>query len=294
MSNDTTSAAIAACEAQAKQHYENFPTASRLLARPQRRATAIIYSFARTADDIVDEGNFSKSQRHRLLNNFYAQLEEIKAGRQSRQGLFMALAEVIRQFDLPITPFENLLSAFRDDIEVQRYASRADLLDYCRRSANPVGELVLRLHGYCTAENLAYSDRICTALQLINFIQDLDSDCQLRQRLYIPLDELNSAGIGEEQLRLREDSPALAQLVEQQIASAESLLYAGIPLLDNVGWRLRQVLKLTLLGGVRIIEKLRKRESVFTRPVLTKADLILLVLRSIYSSHLYSRGKIRK
>lgn len=293
MSDDTIKAAFAACEAQASAHYENFPTASRLLAAPQRRATAVIYSFARTADDIVDEGNMDKLQRHRLLDEFAARLQQLKAGNPPGDGLFSALAEIIRQFDLPFTPFEELLSAFRDDIDVQRYQDFAQLQHYCSRSANPVGELVLRLHGHCTAQNLAYSDQICTALQLINFIQDLDSDYQTRERLYVPLDELSTAGASEDDIAQRLHTPALQQLVAYQLARAEAMLHAGAPLLRQVDWRLRQVLKLTVLGGLRMIEKLRRRESIYTRPVLTKPELLLLVLRGIYSSHPATRDKIQ-
>jgi len=231
-------------------------------------------------------------QRHQLLDNFAAQLQQLKGSTPATDGLFKALEEIIRQFNLPFTPFENLLSAFRDDIDVQRYVNAEHLLHYCRRSANPVGELVLRLHGRCTPETLAYSDRICTALQLINFIQDLDSDYQTRQRLYIPLDELTAAGVDEEDIRLRHNSHALQQLIAQQIDRAQTLLNAGIPLLEHVDWRLRQVLRLTILGGERIIEKLRRRKSVYDRPVLTRPDLILLLWRSIYSSNLSAHGKI--
>ena len=202
------------------------------------------------------------------------------------------MAYTIRDFDLPFTPFEDLLSAFRDDIDIQRYASFAQLQDYCRRSANPVGELVLRLHHQCTEENLAYSNHICTALQLINFMQDIDSDYQIRQRLYIPLDELHTAGASEHDIAQQRDTPALHQLVAHQLERARAMLNAGTPLLRNVDWRLRLVLKLTMLGGLRIIEKLQRRDSIYTRPVLAKPDVLLLLFRSIYFGKMSARDKI--
>lgn len=281
MTDDTLDNAYQVCLKTAQQHYENFPTAARLLAKPHRRATAAIYAFARGADDIADEGSISADERHRQLDHYADQLIRISSGDTPTEPIFIALADTIVRYQLPITPFTKLLQAFRQDIETIRYSSFSTLTDYCEHSANPVGELILRLHGIWTEANAIYSDRICTALQLINFLQDIDSDYQDRGRLYIPQTEIHAFGLDESAFAQRVNSRSLHDLINHQINRASLLLHEGVPLLRNCPWRLRTILKITILSADRIVEKLLRRHDVFSRPALQATDITLIALRSL-------------
>jgi squalene synthase HpnC len=253
-------------------HYENFPVASILLPRSMRRDVAAVYAFARAADDFADEGQLDAAVRHRLLDGWLERLRHAAAssepGPPPRDGeprntvsLFAALGESIRTCDLPVTLFEQLLSAFRQDVTVTRYATWADLLDYCRRSANPVGRLVLRIAGYRDARLDAWSDAICTALQLTNFWQDVAID-RARGRVYLPEEE--AAGL-----------PGAA-------ARTRRLFDEGRPLCDAVRGRLRYELRATWLGGRRILDRLeRSGFDPARRPRLGAADVPWLLLRFV-------------
>jgi squalene synthase HpnC len=287
MADDTLDNAYQACMQLARQHYENFPTASRLLAKEHRRATAAIYAFARSADDIADEGDMTPAARHAQLDVFAMNLSQIQIGATPRQPLFIALADTIQRYQLPITPFEKLLQAFRSDIDTQRYATFSDLAAYCAHSANPVGELVLRLHNAWDHESGMYSDRVCTALQLINFIQDLESDYHQRRRLYIPLDEMQTFGVDETAFEQHEHSSNVSNLIQFQLERASEMLSAGQPLLARSHGRLRLMLKLTLFSAVRILNKLQARTDVFARPTLHAGDFALIAVRSL----LFQSGK---
>jgi squalene synthase HpnC len=279
--DDTLDNAYQFCLQMAQQHYENFPTASRLLAKSQRRATAAIYAFARSADDIADEGNMTTAARHTQLDAFATRLSQIQQGKPATEPLFLALADTIRHYDLPIHPFEKLLHAFRLDIDTRRFPDFSALAAYCGNSANPVGELVLRLHNNWDEENARYSDAICTALQLINFIQDLDSDYRLRGRIYIPMDEMQAFGIDETYIAQRRQNQNIHKLIQFQLQRAQELLQVGQPLLARNHGRLRFMLKLTLSGAQRMIEKLQTRTDVYTRPTLHVGDLALIATRSL-------------
>jgi len=281
MADEKLEQAYRECLNIARQHYENFPTAARLLSRPQRLATAAIYAFARSADDIADEGDADNAKRHAQLDEFSDQLQRIGAGSGQRHGLFYALADTIERYQLPLKPFEKLLTAFRSDIDVKRYVNFTQLLGYCDNSANPVGELVLRLHGYWNEQAGRLSNHICTALQLINFIQDLDSDYQQRDRLYIPLDEMRQYGVDESVLAERRQTPELAHLIDFQIQRARTMLLQGQPLLGQCHGRLRLMLKLTVSSGLRVVQKLQTRDNVYTRPTLQGGDLALIAMRSL-------------
>lgn len=281
MTDDTLDKAYQHCLQLAQRHYENFPTAARLLAKPHRLATAAIYAFARSADDIADEGNFSASERHARLDNYETKLTHIQTGANPNEPIFLALADTIHRYQLPFTPFTKLLQAFRSDIDTRRYASFKELATYCDHSANPVGELILRLHGVWNESNNAYSNHICTALQLINFIQDLDSDYRQRQRLYIPLDELAAFSVQETDLAQHRENDNLRQLVDFQIQRARELLYEGQPLFNACRGRLRFVLKITLFSALCLSDKLQRRNNVFTRPSLQGKDITRIALRSL-------------
>ena len=281
MADDTLDNAYAICLQQAQQHYENFPTASRLLAYTHRRATAAIYAFARSADDIADEGNLSNAERHAQLNTFATNLSQIQMGTMPTQPVFIALADTITRYQLPTTPFEKLLQAFHSDIDTRRYANFSQLARYCANSANPVGELILRLHNLWNEESGRYSDRICTALQLINFIQDLDSDYHQRGRIYIPLDEMQQFGVDEIDIAQRRQSENMSKLIAFQLRRAGELLVGGQPLLARSHGRLRLMLKLTLFSALRMLNKLYARTDVFARPTLHTGDFALIAMRSL-------------
>ncbi len=274
--------AYAECLTQANSHYENFPTASKLIKKKHRQATAAIYSFARRADDFADEGEHSNETRINKLNQFDRYLDNIELNQPVDDLTFIALADTIHQYQLPLRPFRKLLQAFRMDVNKKRYANFSELLHYCQHSANPVGELVLRIHDVYTDKTAQLSDNICTALQLINFMQDIDEDYQQRDRIYIPQNELAMASLNEQTIAARELSPALKSLVNDQLERARQMLLQGAPLVNQLQGRLKWVMKFTINGGLLICKKCQARNNVFLRPTLNKSDTLNLVARSIY------------
>lgn len=264
------------------EHYENFPVASFLVPAKLRRPIEVIYRFARSADDIADEGDATPSARLADLVAYMGELERIAAGIAPQTPLFVALAEVIRQYDLPIQLFRDLLDAFAQDVVKKRYADYPELLDYCRRSANPVGRLVLHLFGRTEAEHLEQSDCICTALQLINFWQDVAVDWQ-KERIYIPQTDLPHFRISEADIAAGRCSADWSALMDFEMDRALSLMRRGAPLVHALPGRLGWEIRLTIQGGLRILERLRQvRGDVFTRrPKLGKWDWLVLAGRSV-------------
>lgn len=262
-------------------HYENFPVASLLLPKRLRRPVEAIYAFARSADDIADEGDAPDVTRLADLATYIAQLDAIENGQIPEEKLFSMLAQQILQHQIPIQPFRDLISAFSQDVEKKRYANLAEIIDYCRRSANPVGRLMLHLYGDHDPRHLAYSDAICTSLQLINFLQDIAVDHQ-KNRIYLPQDELAAHHISEAQIS-RGDAGGLWQVfMLKQIERARSLLQAGAPLARQLKGRIGLELRMTILGGETILRKLHADPGrVFHhRPVLTRGDWIGIIGRS--------------
>jgi hydroxysqualene synthase len=269
--------AYAACERLAREHYENFPVASRLLPARMRPHVAAIYAFARTADDFADEPGLPDEERLRRLDEWTAHLKH-----PERPGvpIFTALHHTIAACRLPVQLFDDLLSAFRQDVTTHRYTTWAEVLDYCRRSANPVGRLVLRVAGVHDAALDRASDDVCTALQLTNFWQDLERDW-CRGRLYVPLDDRSRHGAREEDLAARRMTPEWHATLGELIQRTRGLFERGRPVCDGVGGRLRWELRLTWLGGMRILEKLEQAGSdVFAnRPTIGRADAAALLWR---------------
>jgi squalene synthase HpnC len=265
--------AYAECERRAREHYENFPVASRFLPRAMRPHIAAIYAFARTADDYADEPGIGNDERLRLLDAWARQL----AAAGSDPGLdpvFVALGQTIRECRLPVTLFEDLLSAFRQDVTTTRYDTWESVLDYCRRSANPVGRLVLRVGGYDDARLDAQSDAVCTALQLANFWQDLARDWAIG-RLYVPRVDRASAGAREEDVAEKRMTPEWRRVMSLMVQRTRALFAAGRGVCDGVTGRLGWELRLTWLGGSRILDKLERHEfDVFNhRPTIGKGDI---------------------
>jgi squalene synthase HpnC len=286
--------AYAECERRARAHYENFPVASRFLPRAMRPHIAAIYAFARTADDYADEPGIAKDERLRLLDAWARQLAAAGSGRESASGrefresftvspdsrnsrpdpIFVALGQTIRECRLPVTLFEDLLSAFRQDVTTTRYDTWESVLDYCRRSANPVGRLVLRVGGYDDARLDAQSDALCTALQLANFWQDLSRDWAIG-RLYVPRADRISAGACEEDVAEKRMTPEWRRVMGVMVQRTRALFAAGRGVCDGVTGRLRWELRVTWLGGSRILDKLERHDfDVFNhRPTIGKGDI---------------------
>ena len=273
-------------------HYENFPVASVLLPPAMRPHVAAVYAFARTADDFADEGDLAAEERLRLINGWQRRLHQAarseapdrqpEAGEPpDTQALFLALGRTIREKQLTVDLFDDLLSAFRQDVLVHRYAGWGDLLDYCRRSANPVGRIVLRIAGYRDAARDEWSDAICTALQLTNFCQDFAVDWN-RGRLYVPAEIARAHGALE--VVLQEGMTPEWRLALGEVASRTRACFAaGRPLCDAVSGRLRFELRATWLGGMRILERLEaSRFDVFAhRPVLGPLDAARVACRTV-------------
>lgn len=280
--------AIPATEAAERfsiDHYENFPVASVLLPRRLRRPVAVIYRFARTADDIADEGDAAPEERLAALAELQAALDRIDAGADAGSPLMRALAQVIAEYRLPTSLFRDLLDAFRQDVTVHRHADWDSLLNYSRRSANPVGRLMLHLYGAATPDRFARSDAVCTGLQLANFWQDIAID-YARGRIYLPADAMARHGVDESALAEgRCDAHWIAMMRELQGATG-AMLQSGaslaLELSRTLDWRIGWELRLVVLGGLRILERIEGvGYDVFRRrPTLRPYDWPLLLWRA--------------
>ncbi len=263
-------------------HYENFPVGSLLLPPQFRHPVAQIYRFAREADDLADEGNAPDAVRLEQLERFREQLRKIERGEPTDIAWFTALAGVIRDHQLPISLFHDLLSAFSQDVTRKRYANFAEVLDYCRRSADPVGRLMVHLFRRATPENLQRSDSICSALQLVNFWQDVEIDFAMG-RVYLPQDEMKSYGVTEQHIAGRRCDDAWRKLIRFQIERARGMLQAGAPLGRALPGRIGLEIRATVQGGLRILEKLERAQcDMFrNRPVLKWHDWPLILARAL-------------
>jgi hydroxysqualene synthase len=250
----------------ARGHYENFPVGSLLLPKPMRRHIAALYAFARTADDFADEGQRSTEERLRLLDVWGGRLTAaaVSEGPGPPPGagepadtveIFRSLGRAIRERALPVVLFDDLLSAFRQDVTRTRYETWAEVFDYCRRSANPVGRLVLRIAGHQDRQLDEWSDQICTALQLTNFWQDFKVDAD-RGRIYLPAEEQRAHGAREDDLRGRDVPAPWRHALAVAAVRTRDLFEGGRPLCDAIAGRLRYELRATWLGGMRILERL--------------------------------------
>ena len=275
-------AAYAHCDRLAREHYENFPVASVLLPARMRPHIAAIYAFARTADDYADEPGRTDAERLALLDDWEQQLQSAAHGTPGPNPIFVAVADTMERCELPAGLFTDLLSAFRQDITVHRYATWADVLDYCRRSANPVGRLVLGVAGVRDAATHRASDAVCTALQLANFWQDLGRDFR-NGRIYVPAEEMMRNGASEVDLGGAALSPAWRAAVRACVERTHALFSTGRTVADRVSGRLRFELRATWLGGVRILDKIERQEydTLHRRPKLTKADVPLIALKTL-------------
>lgn len=271
----------------ARAHYENFPVGSLLVPRARRKHVYSIYAFARTADDFADEGyedaSLTEESRLRSLAEWEAQLKACYCSEASHP-VFAALAATVKELQLPEQLFLDLLSAFKQDVVKRRYADFAEVLDYCRRSANPVGRLILRLFDYRDAHLDELSDAICTALQLANFWQDVAVDIQ-KDRVYLPQDEMQQSGVTFEDLQARQGSVAYCRLLQFQVERTRALFQRGKALPNLVSGRLALELRLTWHGGMRILELIERQayDTLRVRPKLTGFDKVVLLSRALFN-----------
>jgi squalene synthase HpnC len=266
-------------------HYENFPVASWWCPPRLRPAIIAIYRFARTADDIADEGDAPPAERLADLAAYRDALNAALRGDPAGTRwpeVFEPLGRIVAAFALPPTRLHDLLDAFTQDVAQHAYADRFELLDYCRRSADPVGRLLLHLYGIDDTPSLARSDAICTALQLINFWQDLSIDVP-RGRVYLPQNDLARFGVNIDDLRAGRDTPALRALVAAECAWARELMLHGAPLAHRVPGRAGWELRLVVQGGLRVLDKIATLDhaTLHARPRLRAADAPRLLWRAL-------------
>ena len=258
-------------------HYENFPVASLLLPAPLREPVEIIYRFARSADDFADEGSDPPQVRLQKLNDYRAQLAAPST------PLFRDVEKIIREHDLPVQLFADLLDAFSQDVTKKRYEDFPRLMEYCRLSANPVGRLLLHLFKRTSDSDLRRSDAICSALQLINHWQDVDIDYTKDNRVYLPQDEMARFGVTERHLREKISDSSWQELMRFQVDRARALMLSGAALGKTLPGRVGLEIRATVQGGLRILEKIeRVGYDVFRRrPVLKPLDWPMLLLRAV-------------
>lgn len=264
-------------------HYENFPVASLVVTRQLRPAILAIYRFARAADDLADEGDATPAERLAALDRYERALDAIATGTTPNEAPFPALAAAIARHRLPLAPFRDLLSAFRQDVTITRYASFAAVLDYCRRSANPVGRLLLTLYGTAGEASLRASDAICSALQLINFWQDIAADWR-RGRVYLPQEDLARFDVTEAQIAAARCDEAWRALLAFETARARTMLESGRTLTRELPWRAGLELAGVLAGGHRILDAIDAAGGdVFRqRPQLAGVDWIAIAWQAIF------------
>jgi len=265
----------------AVDHYENFPVASILLPKHLRRPVEIIYNFARQADDFADEGDIPNEERLAKLDAFRAELNRIANQETPLTPLFRDVASVVAEHQLPLQLFHDLLDAFSQDVVKKRYANFDELLDYCRRSANPVGRLLLHLYKEASPQNLIYSDAICTALQLINFWQDVKKDYAIG-RIYLPQDEMARFGVTEDHIAQAQPDKAWRDLLRFQVDRARDLMQSGAALGTILPGRIGLEMRLIIAGGNRVLHKLRSVnfDMFGRRPVLRLHDWVIMLLQS--------------
>ncbi len=267
------------------EHYENFPVASWLLPRHLRHPIETIYAFARSADDFADEGSLTVTERLALLQNYRNELDLIAAHSSSSDPLFVALGNVVREHELPIQLFRDLLDAFTQDVTKTRYADFPELMDYCRRSADPIGRLLLYLYSLATPQNLVWSDSICSALQLINHWQDVAIDWQKNEdgRVYLPLDDLARFDLSEQDIATKSNEQKWQQMMAFQCNRARAMIESGRPLGRVLPGRMGAELRTIIAGGMAILNKIDAVDGdVFRfRPRLTKWDWLKIGPRAM-------------
>jgi squalene synthase HpnC len=282
--------AEAYCRALARRHYENFPLASWMLPRSLHQHFFNVYAYCRWADDLGDEiGDCDRSTA--LLGWWREQLDDCYRG-TAIHPVFVALRKTIERFAIPRQPFDDLISAFEQDQRVQEYETFAQLRDYCRRSADPVGRIVLYVCECFTEQNAGLSDSICTGLQLANFWQDVSRDYDIG-RIYLPRESRRQFGYSDEDLRQRKTTEAFIGLMRFEVARARQLLLDGLPLVDVLPGRLQIDIELFACGGLRLLDQIERigYRVWERRPVIGKPDLLRMFVGSLARSLLRRIGR---
>ncbi len=275
----TVADAYAYCERMARGHYENFPVASRWVPAALRQHIWAVYAFARSADDFADEARFA-GRRVEALSFWENELERAFHG-EADHPVFVALRDTLERCDLPITPLRDLLYAFTQDLSVTRYSNWAAVERYCALSAHPVGRLVLYIFNYRDPSLFRFSDDVCVALQLTNFLQDVGVDLA-KDRIYLPQEDLVHFGVTEQSLYAREAGTQFRDLMRFEVARARALFERGRPLIDQVGRDLGFELAMIWNGGMTVLDKIESvNYDVFRRrPTLNAADKARMVARA--------------
>ena len=279
---------VALCTRLARTHYENFTLVSWLVPRRMRPHVNVLYAFCRTVDDVGDE---APGDRNALLDRFESELHAAYGG-TPRHPVLVALRRTIDEFDLPKELFLKLIKANRIDQGKDRYATFSELLHYCDRSANPVGRLFLMLFGYHDEELFALSDATCTALQLVNFWQDVKHDYEMG-RIYLPQDEMARYKVSEKDLAANRASEAVKALMRFQVERTREYFRAGFPLIDRVRGHLKVDIALFSRGGLAILEKIEAQgyDTLAHRPTLGKGEKLRVFLSTLLSKGLISNGR---
>lgn len=276
----TLDEALVYCRALATTHYENFPIASWLLPKRLHQHFYNVYAFCRWADDLGDE----LGDRQRSLHALRWWRDELKAcfAGHLRHPVFVALRTTIREFDIPMQPFDDLISAFEQDQTVMEYANFEDLRDYCRRSADPVGRIVLYLCGQFTEQHAAWSDSICTGLQLANFWQDVSRDLKIG-RIYLPSDDCERFGYSHAELRTHVTNDTFLNLMRFEVERAREFLRSGLPLIERLPGRIQVDIDLFARGGLCILDRIKGigYRVLDQRPVVRKSDVFKLLIASL-------------
>jgi squalene synthase HpnC len=282
-------AARAFCRQVAARHYENFTVATRLVPARLRQHLANVYAFSRWADDLADEAA-SPDEARAALDDWQAGLEECFAGRP-RHPVFVALADTVRATGLEVGPFADLIDAFRQDQVKTRYADRGELLDYCRRSANPVGRIVLALEGCREAGLVEMADAICTGLQLVNFWQDLRRD-RIAGRVYLPAADMARHGVAEADLDAPRASSAMRALVREEVAWARECFDRGGPLASRGPRGLRPAIAMFVGGGRAVADAIERAgcDTLSRRPTVGRTTKLALAFRAWWSGSVAARG----
>lgn len=267
-------------EQLASEHYENFPVASFLFPKPLRKDVTVIYAFARRADDIADEGHFSEEERIHKLNSFRASFQKSLQGHYD-SDFWKVLSYTIKKRNLDPSNFTKLLSAFEQDITKKRYNNFEEIIDYCERSANPVGRLILQLYNSENEHTVYYSDKICSALQITNFLQDVSIDIK-KGRIYLPLEDMRKFEVLETDFYKNETSNKLKKLIEFEVGRVDRMFVEGEEILNHLNYRLKLQVGWTINGGRTILRKIKKNnyEVLNYRPTLSKIDYITAMINA--------------
>ena len=265
-----------------KKHYENFPVATLLFPKKHRDAATLLYSFARDADDIADEGKLTKKQRQKLLREIEINIDAIKLKKEIQTPFFKDLEKVISEFSLDINLFERLISAFKQDVEKKSYKNFNDLIDYCNNAACPAGEMILRLFGEHNKTNISHSNYLCQALALIGMSQDIYEDL-LKGRLYIPITEMKKFRLKKSDIKSKSFNQSWKIFKVSWLKRIELLLNKGRPLNENVSGRLKLQINILISGADLLIKRLKKDDCdwFMNPPKISKLDWSILLFKTV-------------